>query len=59
MTIGIDLVFWARALRAEANGDVQQAAELAATAWSMSAHWPHLFTRAFVAPDVVRLLRVE
>jgi class 3 adenylate cyclase/DNA-binding CsgD family transcriptional regulator len=57
LTMGIDLVFWARALRAEANGDRQQATELAATAWSMSAHWPHLFTRAFVAPDVVRLLR--
>ena len=25
----------------------------------MSAHWPHLFTRAFVAPDVVRLLRTS
>jgi class 3 adenylate cyclase/ATP/maltotriose-dependent transcriptional regulator MalT len=57
VTIGIDLVFWARALRAEANGDVQQAADLAATAWSISAHLPHLFTRAFVAPDVVRLVR--
>ncbi len=59
MTVGIDLVFWVRALRAEANGDVQEAAALAGTAWSMSAQWPHLFTRAFVAPDVVRLLRTS
>jgi DNA-binding CsgD family transcriptional regulator len=48
-----------RGLRAEAEGDVQQAGALAAAAWSMTAHMPHLVTRAFVAPDVVRLLRTS